>query len=150
MSVKVFVDTNVLVYTRDASEPQKQQQAMVWMSHLWKTQTGRLSFQVLIEFYETVTHKLQPGMDIPSARDDVRSLFVWHPIPVNSDVIQGAWLIQDRFKLSWWDSLIVSASQIGKCSYLLTEDLKGDQMFGDVRVINPFHHSPESLNLPTQ
>ena len=54
MSVKVFVDTNVLVYNRDASEPAKQQQAMVWMSHLWRTQTGRLSFQVLIEFYEIV------------------------------------------------------------------------------------------------
>ena len=148
MSVKVFVDTNVLVYSRDASELEKQKQAMVWMSHLWRTQTGRFSFQVLIEFYETVTHKLQPGMDNQSARDDVRSLFVWHPIPVNADVVQGAWLIQDRFKLSWWDSLIVSASQICDCPYLLTEDLKGNQGFGDVLVINPFHHSPESLNLP--
>ena len=150
MSAKVFVDTNVLVYSRDASEREKQQQAMVWMSYLWKTQTGRLSFQVLTEFYKTVTHKLQPGMDIQSARDDIRSLFVWHPIPVNADVIQGAWFIQDRFKLSWWDSLIVSASQIGDCLYLLTEDFKENQSFGDVRVINPFHNSPESLNLQTQ
>jgi predicted nucleic acid-binding protein len=145
MSVKVFVDTNVLVYSRDASEPEKQQQAMVWMAHLWKSQTGRLSFQVLIEFYETVTHKLQPGMDIQSARDDVRSLFVWHPIPVNADVVQGAWFIQDRFKLTWWDSLIVSAAQNGDCRYLLTEDLQENQKFGDVQVINPFRHSPESL-----
>ena len=61
MSVKVFVDTNVLVYSRDASEPEKQQQAMAWMSHLWRTQAGRLSSQVLIKFYETVTHKIQPG-----------------------------------------------------------------------------------------
>jgi len=150
MTVKVFVDTNILVYCRDASEPEKQQKAMAWMSHLWKTQTGRLSFQVLIEFYETVTHKLQPGMDTQSARDDVRSLFVWHPIPVDANVIQGAWLIQDRFKLSWWDSLIVSASQIVDCRYLLTEDLKGNERFGNVRVINPFHYTPESLNLPTQ
>jgi hypothetical protein len=45
---------------------------MVWMSYLWKTKIGRLSFQVLTEFYETVTHKLQPGMDIQSARDDGR------------------------------------------------------------------------------
>ena len=147
MSVRVFVDTNVLVYSRDASEPDKQQQAMVWMAHLWKSQTGRLSIQVLIEFYSTVTNKLKPGMDIQSARDDVRSFFVWRPIPVNADVVQGAWFIQDRFKFTWWDSLIVSAAQIGDCRYLLTEDLQENQMFGDVRVINPFHHSPESMNL---
>ena len=46
MSVKVFVDTNVLVYSRDASEPEKQRQAMVWMKHLWASRTGQLSFQV--------------------------------------------------------------------------------------------------------
>jgi predicted nucleic acid-binding protein len=147
MSAKVFVDTNVLVYSRDASEPEKQQQSMAWMIHLWKKHTGRLSFQVIQEFYSTVTTKLQPGMDIQSARADVQSLFAWRPIPVNADVVQGAWLIQDRYKLSWWDSLIVSAAQIGDCGYILTEDLQENQSFSDVLVINPFLHSPESMNL---
>lgn len=77
MSVKVFVDTNVLVYTRDASEPRKQEQAMAWMSHLWNGRAGRLSFQVLQEFYVTVTEKLTPGMDPKSARSDIRALLAW-------------------------------------------------------------------------
>ena len=147
MSAKVFVDTNILVYSRDVSEPEKQQQAMDWMRHLWASRTGRLSFQVLQEFYATVTTRLQPGMDLQRARDDVESLFVWRPIPINGDVIKGAWLIQNRFKLSWWDSLIVSAAQIGGCLYLLTEDLQKNQEFGDVRVINPFFYSPEKLRV---
>jgi predicted nucleic acid-binding protein len=147
MSAKVFVDTNVLVYTRDASEPEKQQQAMAWMRYLWALQTGRLSFQVLQEFYVTVTQKLQPGMDFQSARNDVQSLFAWRPIYIGTDAIQGAWLIQDRFKLSWWDSLVVSAAQIGDCRYLLTEDLQENQVFENVRVINPFLHLPELLNV---
>ena len=50
MAAKVFVDTNVLVYSRDASEPPKQAQAMDWLRHLWNTRTGRLSYQVLQEF----------------------------------------------------------------------------------------------------
>ena len=79
MTDKVFVDTNVLVYSRDASEPPKQRQAMAWMAHLWSTQTGRLSFQVLQEFYVTVTDKLQPGLDPHNARDDVRAMLAWHP-----------------------------------------------------------------------
>ena len=59
MGAKVFVDTNILVYCRDASEPEKQQKAMAWMTRLWETGCGRLSFQVLQEFYVTVTQKLK-------------------------------------------------------------------------------------------
>lgn len=40
MSAKVFVDTNVLVYCRDASEPEKQAQTAAWMAALWEQQTG--------------------------------------------------------------------------------------------------------------
>ena len=57
MTGTVFVDTNVLVYSRDVSEAQKQKQAMAWMTHLWAERCGRLSYQVLNEFYVTVTQK---------------------------------------------------------------------------------------------
>ena len=150
MSAKVFVDTNVLVYARDNSEPEKQQKAMAWMTHLWASQAGRLSFQILHEFYSTVTQKLHPGMDLQSARNDVQSLFAWHPTYVGADTIQGAWSIQDRFKLSWWDFLVVSVAQIADCRYFLTEDFQENQVLGNVRVIDPFLHSPELLNAPSE
>ena len=68
MSDNIFVDTNVLVYSRDASEPEKQPLAMAWMKHLWENRTGRLSFQVLQEFYVTVVFKLDPGLEPENAR----------------------------------------------------------------------------------
>ena len=145
MNAKVFVDTNVLVYSRDASEPRKQQQAMAWMAHLWSTKTGNLSYQVLQEFYITVTAKLQPGLDPENARKDVRSLLVWHPIVINDRVLENAWHIQDRFQISWWDAMIVSAAQLADCRYLLTEDLQENQVFGSLLVTNPFHVEPTSL-----
>jgi predicted nucleic acid-binding protein len=145
MNAKVFVDTNVLVYSRDASEPQKLEQAMAWMAHLWSTKTGNLSYQVLQEFYITVTAKLQPGLDPENARKDVRSLLAWHPIVVNDRVLENAWIIQDRFLISWWDALVVSAAQLADCQYLLTEDLQENQEFGSLRVTNPFHVEPTSL-----
>jgi predicted nucleic acid-binding protein len=146
MAAKVFVDTTVLVYSRDASEPQKQEQAMSWMAYLWRTRAGRLSFQVLQEFYVTVTEKLDPGLERESARSDVRSLVPWRPISVDTRVMEGAWLIQDRYQISWWDSLIVAAAQVGDCSYLLTEDLEEGLKFDGVQVINPFVSTPELLN----
>jgi predicted nucleic acid-binding protein len=145
MNANVFVDTNVLVCSRDVSEPQKQEQAMAWMAHLWSTKTGNLSYQVLQEFYMTVTAKLQPGLDPENARKDVCSLLVWHPIVVDDRVLKNAWLMQDRFQISWWDALIVSAAQMADCRYLLTEDLQESQEFGNLQVINPFHAEPTSL-----
>ncbi len=35
MSVRVFVDTNILVYSRDTSKPEKQIIVMEWIAHLW-------------------------------------------------------------------------------------------------------------------
>jgi predicted nucleic acid-binding protein len=145
MTDSIFVDTNVLVYNRDASEPQKQPLAEAWMAYLWEKRTGRLSYQVLKEYYVTVVFKLDPGLEPENARKDVRALFSWRPLPADSRVLEGAWGIQDRFGLSWWDSLIISSARIMGCSYLLTEDLQEDQKFGDLLVINPFHRSAESL-----
>ena len=147
MNEKIFVDTNVLIYTRDSSEPQKQPQAMAWMKYLWEHKAGRLSFQVLQEFYVSVVFKLDPGLDPESARKDVRALFTWQPLPPDSRVLEAAWAIQDQYGLSWWDALIVSSAQVSNCTYLLTEDLQENQNLGQVQVIHPFHTSPESLHL---
>ena len=73
MSAPVFVDTNVLVYARDASEPGKQPRAAAWLAHLWREQTGRTSVQVLSEYYATVTRKLRPGLPAADAWDDPRA-----------------------------------------------------------------------------
>jgi predicted nucleic acid-binding protein len=145
MADKVFVDTNVLVYSRDTSEPQKQAQAMAWMTHLWKTQSGRLSYQVLQEFYVTVTEKLRPGLNSEEARRDVRSLLAWQPVAMDARVLEGAWLVQDQHKFSWWDALILSAAQVGECRYLLSEDLQENQELGSLRIVNPFRTAPASL-----
>jgi predicted nucleic acid-binding protein len=145
MTGPVFVDSNVLVHARDASEPEKQPRAHEWMVHLWQTRTGRLSYQVLQEFYTTVTDKLDPGLDRETARSEVLSFLAWRPVAVDRRVIEIAWAIQDRHQLSWWDALIVAAAQVLRCSHLLTEDLQDGLEIGDLRVVNPFLCSPSSL-----
>jgi predicted nucleic acid-binding protein len=149
MSVKVFVDTNVLVYRRDASEPDKQRICHAWLTALWDRRAGALSFQVLQEYYITVTRKLSPGLDPHMARDDVRALLAWRPHRVTDQTLEIAWFVQDRYGLSWWDSLIVAAAQLGQCRYLLTEDLQSGQTIEGVKVLSPFDSDPEtSLILP--
>jgi predicted nucleic acid-binding protein len=60
-------------------------------------------------------------------------------------VLEGAWLIQDQHKVSWWDALILSAAQVAECRYLLSEDLQEDQELGTLKIINPFRTDPASL-----
>lgn len=145
MAAPVFVDTNVLVYARDSAAGRKQSAAHGWMEHLWRTREGRLSFQVLEEFYVTVTVKLRPGMDAEAARREVRALTAWRPVPIDGAVMEGAWLIQDRYGVPWWDALIVSSAQAAECAYLLSEDFQDRQDLGGVRVVNPFTLGPTQL-----
>lgn len=145
MNVKVFVDTNVLVYCRDTTEPEKQAQAAAWMAALWERKTGHLSYQVLQEFYVTVTAKLKRCLEPDVARTDVRALLAWQPVPTDARVMEGAWLIQDRYGVSWWDSLIMAAAQAAGCRYLLSEDFQNGMKVGDLMVINPFQITPADL-----
>ena len=104
--------------------------------------TGRLSFQVLQELYATLTRKLRPNLEPQEARDIIDLLASWSPLAIDLTLIKTAWTLQDRYSLSWWDALIVAAAQASDCRVLLTEDLQHGQVFGRVRVIDPFA-SPE-------
>ena len=65
----------------------------------------------------------------------VRELASWQPLPIDLAVLERAWLLEERYSLSWWDALIVAAAQTCACELLLTEDLQQDQTFGAVRVV---------------
>ncbi len=138
MSVRVFVDTNILVYCRDASESEKQTIANDWIAQLWKNRCGKISYQCLNEYYVTVTQRLKPGLAKETARADVKSLQTWNPTSVDKIVIESAWAIQDRYNFSWWDSLILSAAQKQDCQIVLSEDLQHLQQVGNLQIINPF------------
>jgi len=138
MSAPVFVDTNVLVYARDAGEPTKQSLAAAWLEHLWREQLGRTSAQVLSEYYVTVTRKLAPGLPREEAWDDVQSLMTWSPYPVDESLLERGREVERRYDLSWWDSLIVAAAQLQGCPLLLSEDLQDGGVYGSVKARSPF------------
>ena len=141
MTAPVFVDTNVLVYRHDNAVPAKQARADDWIALLVRHRWARTSFQVLQELYATLTRKLKPGFDAGEAQDIVRDLAVWRPVALDLAILERSWLLQQRYSLSWWDSLIVAAAHSCECRVLLTEDLQHSQLLGEVRVIDPFASS---------
>jgi predicted nucleic acid-binding protein len=143
MTAPVFVDTNVFIYAVDQADLRKQQAARVWRAELWKSRRGRTSFQVLQEFFVNVTQKALSSRE--DARSEVRDLLAWNPIPMNAITLELGWKIQDRYKLSFWDALIVAAARQALCGYLLTEDLQAGQNIEGVVVVDPFSAAPATL-----
>ena len=140
MTATIFVDTNVFIYAVDLADPVKRAGAKTWRNWLWETKRGRISFQVLHEFYAKATHKWPPARD--DVRTELRDLLTWEPIPVDASVLERAWSVQDRYGFSFWDSLIVAAAKAADCRYMLTEDLQTGQEIEGLLVVNPFLSEP--------
>ena len=138
MTAAVFVDTNVFVYARDASEPDKRTVAIEWLEQLWREHRGRTSTQVLSEYYVTVTGKLRRRLDREVAWGHVRDLMAWEPQEVSAEYLSLARGIEQRYATSWWDAMIVAAAQLQNCAILLSEDFQDGMVFGGVAVRNPF------------
>jgi predicted nucleic acid-binding protein len=139
----VFVDSNVFLYAVDEADLNKQQAAREWRAELWKSRRGRVSFQVLGEFYVNAARNRPSARE--EARAEVRDLLAWKPVITDAALLERGWKIQDRYRLSYRDALIVAAAKVSSCRYLLTEDLQAGQELDGIEVVNPFLRAPESV-----
>lgn len=143
-----FVDTNVLIYSRDDSEPEKQPRAQQWLTRLWETRQGRTSFQVLQEYYWIATRRIRAPLSPEMAQADIRDLLLWRPVAIDAGVLERAWQIEGRFGLGLWDALVLAAAQTSGCGYLLSEDMQHGQDLEGLRIVNPFLVDPEAMSWP--
>ena len=133
-----FVDTNVLLYSVDVSDMAKHERARKWMEALWSTASGRLSWQVLDEFYSNAVGKQGSA----AARENVDALALWQPADFGLPLLHRAWYWSDQTGVAYWDSLIIAAAEATGCRYLLSEDFQAGQKFGEISVVHPFNADP--------
>ena len=137
---RFFVDTNVLVYWLDASDPAKQASARRWVAAVWERDAGQTSWQVLNEFYVNAVKKARaPLADV---RTIVEVYAQWHPVGFGLGIVQRAWHWVDHAGVAYWDGLILSSAEAAACRYLLSEDFQGGRQYGRVQVVNPFCTDP--------
>lgn len=141
----IFVDTNVLVYAIDSATGERHRTARNWIDSLWRSQRGRVSLQVMQEFYNTITRKLRPGLSPAEAQKEVRAFLPWSPLEISTSILEQAWFYETRFQLSFGDALIVSSARAADCRFLLTEDLQDGQEFDGLKVLSPFRLGPDSV-----
>lgn len=147
----VFVDTKVLISAEDGAEADKQHSALAWIERLWRARSGRLSTQVLNEFYVNVTRKLKPAMPQGDARARVRRYAAgWNPWQIDHATVETAWAMEARHGLQYWDCLVLAAAQHSGCTLVLSEDMQHQGRYGAVQVINPFLASIDEVLPPDE
>lgn len=145
MSVKVFVDSNLLLYAKDRTNLSRQTKASHWLRSLDRADAALVSVQVLREYYNVLTKPSKP-FKIPrgEARRNVEDLLVWLPEVAIDDRFEDAWRIQDRYGFSWFDSLLLAAAAHADCSAYVSEDLQNGQIVEGVLIVDPFRNEPEA------
>lgn len=143
----MFVDTNVLLYCFDDRDTAKRDRARTWITACWTHHCGRISSQVLNEFYSIARRKFPTAISAGDARAEVRRYQNWRPWPVDHPTVETAWAIESRYGINYWDALIVASAQQQGCTHVITEDLQHEQTFDSVQILNPFLVGPDVLDL---
>jgi len=135
---KIFIDTNILVYGHDVDAGQKHQIARSTLVELWEQRTGVMSVQVLQEFYVTMTRKVLRPLPPNKVRNIIQDYFSWH-IEMNDPLsVLVASRIEENYRISFWDALIVTAASKANVSKILTEDLQAGRLIEGILIENPF------------
>jgi predicted nucleic acid-binding protein len=138
MTGKTFVDTNVLIYAHDLDAGPRRWRAAECLTELWNTRTGRLSTQVLQEFYVNVTQKIKVPLSRSAAREVVRNYTSWVESPITPATVVRASEIGEIWNISFWDGMILAAAEQDQAFQLLSEDMNHGQLIAGVKIVNPF------------
>lgn len=141
MSAETFLDSNIFVYLVDETDRRKSAVAEATVLGATYTEGGSavVSFQVVQEVLNVVTRKLATPMTVADAQRFVDYYLypLWTVMP-SMALYRQALELQDRYRYSFYDSLIIAAALEAGCSRILSEDLHDGQEIGGVRIVNPF------------
>lgn len=137
MSGKFFVDTNVLVYAHDRGAGSRHERARDLVETLWRDRSGVISTQVVQELYVNLRRKARNPVPAGEVTQLLEDYLRWHVVVNDGASILGAVALEKRYRISFWDALIVRAANDSGASVLYSEDLSHGQSYDGTRVVNP-------------
>lgn len=138
----VFVDTSVLLFSEDGARPAERELVLGWLRELWSTRRGRVSVQVLNDFYLLGTRRVEPAMAQGDVRAEVRRYQHWQPWQTDQTTVESAWSLESRFGLPFADALVVASAKAQGCTRLLSLALPHEALYDSVQVLNPLVVQP--------
>jgi predicted nucleic acid-binding protein len=136
MIAEAVLDTNVLVYAVSAAQEDAAKRGIA-LDLINAVQIG-LSGQILQEFFVAVTRKNRRVLSIDEALDWIESFEDFPIVPIDASIVRMGAELSRRYQISYWDGAVVAAAHALRASTLYSEDLSHNQLYGDVRVVNPF------------
>ncbi len=135
----ILVDTNVLLYTFDQNDLEKQERSIQVLRQLEATETGRLSVQSLAEFFSAATRKLRPPLIPADAFVQVeRFSLAFQILELTSHIVlEAARGVRDHH-LSYFDAQIWATARLNQIPVLFSEDFTSSLTLEGVRFVNPF------------
>jgi predicted nucleic acid-binding protein len=138
---KSFFDTNVLLYMHTAAEPRKRTIAQQLFEECLASGRLVISTQVVQEFHSVGARKL--GLPMDQMRLLTTGLLDLPTVEIAAIHIHMALEYEEQYQVSFWDALILAAANWADVPILYTEDLNDGQLYGSVRVVNPFHETKD-------
>lgn len=139
MNGSIFVDTNVLVYAYDRSEPEKQGRALEVLDRLATRGAGVISTQVLAEFFVAVTRKLAAPLSVSEGYERLENYFqAWTVLDLTGMIVLEAARGVRDYQFSFWDAQIWAAARLNQIPVVLSEDFSAGTVIEGVRFTDPF------------
>ena len=138
MPDRAFIDTNVLVYSYDSRDPEKQSRAQELLAGGIENETVVISAQVLGEFFNVVTRRIPNPLSVEEAEGVIDLVSILPVVGIDISLVRRAIATHRRYGIAYWDSLIIAAAERAACTYVLSEDLNSGQSYHGITVVNPF------------
>jgi predicted nucleic acid-binding protein len=139
MIAESFLDTNILFYAALGRETEELKRTRA--KELLANEKFGLSAQVLQEFFVNVTRKTARPLSPVRAMEWLEQLDEFPCVPIDRALVKVAAEISARFQISYWDAALIAAAEVLGAQTLYTEDLNHNQLYGSVRVVNPFRNA---------
>ncbi len=134
-----LVDTNILVYCYDRSEPSKQGQAREILAQLVARRAGVLTTQILAEFFWAATRRLQERMSVEEAATRLENYIrSWTVVQITPAILLEAARCAVRYGLPFWDAQIWATAKLNQIPCVLSEDFQHGRRIEGVEFLNPF------------
>lgn len=135
--MRVFLDTNIIVYAYDCAEIQRHPIAVRVIDDLLnESDEVVISPQVAGEFVNTMKRKGTPPATLAL---QIRGLSAFEMSAPTLATISAAWALCTAHSIAWYDAIIVQTALDANCAQLFSEDLQNGRVFsGRLTVVNPF------------
>src|ERR1022692_2385887 len=119
MNGRFFLDTNIFVYSFDRNSPDKLHRSTQLIRQAAATGKGIVSYQVVQEFFNVALRRFAQPMTVAEAEQYLGTVF--RPllaVQSSQALCSEALRLKDKYRMSWYDSLIVAAAMEGRCGVL--------------------------------